>query len=60
VSDDQPCECWDCGGTEFRVLYRDAGNVVECVACGGRRYPEQLYAPDEHGRDYYDVAMSHE
>lgn len=52
-------ECWDCGCTEFHLNNQDGVLSAECVDCGGKIHPANLYTPDENGREYYEMEMNH-
>lgn len=52
---DRPRECWDCGGTKFRLVGGSNDLVAVCVHCSAGFDPHATYIPDEHGREHYEV-----
>jgi hypothetical protein len=52
-----PRECWDCGGTQFKLVGADSDLTAVCCDCATEHAPANTYIPDEHGRDHYEVTL---
>lgn len=53
-------QCWDCSSEQFRIQRQKGWNIAVCQNCGGWEVVENLYIPDENGKEYYDKEMHHE
>lgn len=52
-----PRQCWQCGGTGFRLVGSDSELQAECLDCGTAHDPANTYIPtDEDEREDYEIA----
>lgn len=51
----EPRECWQCGGTGFKLVGADSDLTAVCIGCETEHDPANTYIPDANGREYYEA-----